>query len=204
MDKSKKIVTGLIVATLFVGIGIGLFVARSGAMTASADNSENSNKVDGEELEALYQASFGRSVDEDGIKSHLGKDIKQVLRDINNSDERRYYAALFKSIKTYEQAIRAPGVLSDDDKNIFLNNINSALATLVAWVETLPEQNICKGVVGAEQARQAIQEAFARMSPKAQEVAKKGIFRALDNLGEPKNQRLPFLRCLVSPTPSVI
>ncbi|MEK9208710.1 MAG: hypothetical protein AAB910_01385, partial [Patescibacteria group bacterium] len=171
--------------------------------TVLADDNSSSSKVDQEDLEQIYQAAFGRSADEDGKKFHLGKDLKQVLHDINNSDERRYYAALFKSVKAYEQAVRAPGVMSEADKQIFLNNINTALATLIAWVETLPEQDICRGIVGAEEARQAIQAAFAKMSPAAQAAAKRGIFKALDAIGEPKDQRLPSLRCLTTPTPSL-
>lgn len=202
MYMSKKASIGMIVAVLFFGMGMGLIMAREAATMALADESDSS-KVDRDDLEQIYQAAFGRSPDDDGQRFHLGKDLKQVLRDINNSDERRYYAALFKSVKAYEQAVRAPGVLSDADKQIFLNNINTALATLIAWVETLPEQDICRGVVGAEEARQAIQQAFDRMSPAAQAIAKRGIFKALDNLGEPKDQRLPLLRCLATPTPSV-
>ena len=190
-------------AVLFIGVIAGLVIARDYSSTAQAEEEKSSGKVDHDTLEQIFQSAFGRPVDADGEKFHLGKDVKQVLRDINNSDEHRFYSALFKAVKAYEQAVRAPGTLSDADKQIFLNSINSALATLVAWVETLPEQNICRGVVGAEQARQAIQAAYERMSPEAQAVAKKGLFRALDNLGEPNNQKLPSLRCLVTPTPSV-
>ncbi|MEK7589010.1 MAG: hypothetical protein AAB479_00045 [Patescibacteria group bacterium] len=201
MYKSKKATIAMIVAVLVFGVAIGFSMARNTATMALADD-DNGSKVDREDLEEIYQAAFGRSPDDDGEKFHLGKDLKQVLHDINNSDERRYYAALFKSVKAYEQAVRAPGAVSDADKQIFLNNINSALATLIAWVETLPEQNICKGVVGAEEARQAIQAAFDRMSPAAQAVAQRGIFKALDSIGGPKDQRLPSLRCFVTPSPS--
>ena len=201
MYKSKKVSIVVIFTVLSIGIGMGLIMARNNAMTASAED-DGSSEVDGEDLEEIYQAAFGRSADDEGKRFHLGKDLKQVLHDINNSDERRYYSALFKSVKAYEQAVRAPGTVSDADKQLFLNNINTALATLIAWVETLPEQDICRGVVGAEEARAAIQAAFAKMSPAAQLVAQRGIFKALDAIGGPKDQRLPSLRCLATPTPS--
>jgi len=132
----------------------------------------------------------------------LGKDIKQVLRDINRSDEHRYYSALFKSVKAYEEAVRAPGDMSAEDKQRYLNHIDSALSTLLAWVATLPSQDICKGVVGAEEARQAIQDAYNRMSPEAKAVAEKGLFKALDKLGRPGDLPFPSHRCLVRSTPT--
>ena len=202
MYKSKKVSIFVIVAVLFLGMGMGLIMARSTAPTALAEDDGNSSKVDEEDVEEIFQAAFGRPADDEGKSFHVGKDLKQVLRDVNNSDEHRYYSALFKSVKAYEHAIRAPGTVSDADKELFLNNINSALATLIAWVETLPEQNICRGVVGAEEARQAIQAAYDKMSPTAQAAARQGIFKALDSIGGPREQHLPSLRCLTSPTPT--
>ncbi len=202
MYKSKQVSIFVIVAVLLFGMGMGLIMARSNAMTASAEDNGGSSKVDEEDVEEIFQAAFGRPADDEGKRFHVGKDLKQVLRDVNNSDEHRYYSALFKSVKAYEHAIRAPGTLSAADKEASLNNINTALATLIAWVETLPEQDICRGVVGSAEARTAIQAAFDRMSPAAQAVAKRGIFKALDSIGEPKDQRLSSLRCLRSPSPS--
>jgi len=207
MFKSKKSSAILISAVLLVGAAVGFLMARSYAPAAKANDEQNSSssKVDKNTLEELYQAAFGRPVDEEGIKFHLGKDLKQVLNDINNSNERRYYSALFKSVKAYEEAVRAPGDLSDADKKTYLDNIDSALSTLIAWVETLPEQSICKAVVGIEEARQAIQNTYDNMSPAAKLAAQKGIFNALSKLGSGKLKDLPLpaKRCLVTPSPLI-
>lgn len=194
-------------AVLFVGVVAGFAMARNYSPVAQAEEESTAGKADHDTLEQIYQAAFGRPVDEEGENFHRGKDVRQVLRDINNSDERRYYSALFKAVKAYEEAVRSPGDLSADDKQRYLNHIDKALSTLLAWVETLPSRDICKGVVGAEEARQAIHDAFNRMSPEAKAVAEKGLFRALENLGRPQDLPLPSHRCLVrpthSPTPSV-
>ena len=192
-------------AVLVVGVIAGFAMARDYSSIAqateeSAEKESTAGKADHDTLQQIFQAAFGRPVDEDGEKFHLGKDIKQVLRDINNSDERRYYSALFKSVKAYEEAVSAPGEMSADDKQRYLNHIDKALSTLLAWVETLPSQHICKGIVGAEEARQAIKEAYDKMSVEARAVAEKGLFRALENLGNPKDLPLPNHRCLVRPT----
>lgn len=189
-------------AVLFAGVVAGFAIARNYSSVAQAEEEQSDGKADHDTLEQIYQAAFGRPVDEDGERFHSGKDIKQVLRDINNSDERRYYSALFKAVKAYENAVRAPGDLSADDKQRYLNHIDKALSTLLAWVETLPSQDICKGVVGAEEARQAIKEAYDRMSTEAKAVAEKGLFKALENLGRPQDLPLPARRCLVRPTPT--
>ena len=190
-------------AVLFIGVVAGFAIARNSSSVAQAEEEKSSGKADHDTLEQIFQSAFGRPVDADGEKFHLGKDVKQVLRDINNSDEHRYYSALFKAVKSYEEAVRAPGDLSAEDKQRYLNHIDSALSTLLAWVATLPSQDICKGVVGAEEARQAINDAFNRMSPEAKLVAQKGLFKALENLGRPNDLQLPSHRCLVRPTPKV-
>lgn len=202
MFVSKKIVIIASIAVLTIGMVAGFFITNTQIGTAFArdDDDRNSSKVDEETLNSLYQAAFGRPIDESGRKFHLGKDLKQVLRDINNSDERRYYSALFKSVKAYEEAVRAPGDLSSADKQKYLDSIDSALSTLLAWVETLPEQDICKGVVGIIEARQAIQSAYDNMSPEAKAVAQKGIFKALSKI--PKDLPLPLRRCVASPSPT--
>ena len=211
MYKSNKAVVAMMCAVLFVGVVAGFAMARDSSPVVkaheennSSKDENNSGKADHDTLEQIYQSAFGRPVDEDGEKFHRGKNIKQVLRDINNSDEHRYYSALFKAVKAYEEAVRAPGDMSAEDKQRYLNNIDSALSTLLAWVATLPSQDICKGVVGAEEARQAIHDAYEKMSPEAKEVAKKGLFKALENLGRPHDLPLPSHRCLVRPTPTVV
>src|SRR3989338_7097151 len=114
MYKSRKFIAITMSAVLFVGVAVGFFMARNSSLAAKADD-EKSTKVDKDTLDQLYQAAFGRSVDEDGKKFHLGRDLKQVLHDINSSEDRRYYAPLFKSVKAYEGPVRAPGDLSAAD-----------------------------------------------------------------------------------------
>lgn len=206
MFESKKVIITLVCAVLFVGVVAGFSIARNLSPMAQADNKNrqsNYGQVDKATLEQLYLAAFGRPIDTDGLKFHLGKDLKQVLRDITNSNERKYYGALVMSVKSYEDAIRAPGTLSADDTAKYKAFINSALSTLIAWVETLPDQDICKSTAGITEARAAIQAAYDSMSPAAKAAAEKGIFNALEKIGGPKNFDLPLKRCSVTPTPSL-
>lgn len=213
MHISKKAAYLILVAVLFVGIVTGFFVARNHGSAALArgdnsrednnnDNDGNNNNIDRQTLNRLYEAAFGRPVDEEGLKFHSDENEDQVLDDINRSDEHRYYGALFKAVKAYEEAVRAPGNLSAADKQKYLDNINSALSTLLAWVETLPKQDICDGVVGIVEARQAIQDAYDHMSPAAKAAAEEGVFNALEHLGRPEDLPLPDLRCFTTPTPT--
>jgi hypothetical protein len=198
-----KIITALVIGgVLMVGVAVGSYISSGSIPFAFAD--DDNDGVDEETLEQLYFAAFGRPIDNEGKKFHLGKNLKQVLRDINSSQERRYYSALFKAVKAYEEAVRAPGDLSSADKQKYLDAIDLSLSTLLAWVETLPEQSICNGVIGIVEARQAIQSAYDGMSPTAKAVAQKGIFKALSKL--PKDLPLPLQRCLNTrtPTPSII
>lgn len=201
----KKVVIIAGIAILAVGVLIGFFITKSSSEKALAVS--GSSTVDRDTLEKLYQAVFGRPLDEDGAKFHIGRDLKIVLKDISDSHEHRYYAALFKAVKAYEEALRAPGTISDEDKKRYLDTIDSALATLIAWVETLPEKPICNSTIGPEQAREAIREAYERMNDRAKDSAEHGIFNALTRIGRPHTLPLPVKRCLtrildVSPSPT--
>ena len=198
MNISKKLSAVMIAIVLMVGMIAGIFIAQNntGSAHANVNNASSLFMVDKETLQELYSGFFGRPID-DGAKFHIGKDLKRVLHDLNNSQERQYYAALFKAVKSYEEAVRAPGILTDEDKKRYLDAIDSALATLLAWVQTLPEQAICKSIVGPEQAREAIKAAYEKMSPRAKEAAEHGIFNALNKIGPPHVLPLPGKRCLV-------
>ena len=198
---SKSLISLVIVGVLMVGVAIGSYISSGTTPFAMADENDDGQSVDRETLEDLYFAIFGRPLDE-GANFHIGKKLRQVLRDINKSDERSYYSALFQAVKAYEDAVRAPGDLSTEDKQTYLDAIDSALATLIAWVETLPEQDICDGTVGPEHAREVIQRNYDRLSDKAKEKAEYGLFNALSRVGNPNKLRLPKHRCLNPSTPT--
>jgi len=180
-----------------VGVALGAFLTSGSVpfVRAGEVDPATSTKVDPATLDKLYDAAFGRPADSAGKSFHVGRDLSQVLHDINNSEEKRYYSALFKAVKAYEEAVRAPGTLTSEEKERYLKYIDSALATLLAWVETLPEQDICDGAVGIIEAREAIQSAYDKMSPAAKLAAQKGVFKALETL--PKDLPVPSGRCQI-------
>lgn len=185
---------------IVIGLVVGFLIAHNTNDKAFA---ETTNTVDQTTLEGLYQAAFGRPLD-DEAGFHIGRDLNMVLRDINSSPEKRYYSALFKSVKAYEEAVRAPGQLSTEDKARYLETIDSALATLIAWVETLPERPICDGIVRPEEAKQAILEAYQSISSNAARVAAdKGMFGSGGggHIGAPSGLILPDSRCFSTPKP---
>ena len=194
----------MIIAFIGIGLMTGFLLSNNYIGRASADSSTSTNSgddtVDRATLEQLYLGFFGRTPDQTGLTFHVGRKLKDVLRDFNNSEEHRYYAALFKSVKAYEEAVRAPGDLSADDQHKYLDAIDSYLATLLASVATLPEQPICHGTTGIIEARQAIQDAYDNMSPTAKVAARKGMFKALNKL--PKDLSLPIKRCFPTVTPN--
>ncbi|MDP3792515.1 MAG: hypothetical protein Q8Q89_02175 [bacterium] len=185
---------------IVIGLAGGFVIAHNTNNKAFA---ETANIVDQPTLEGLYKAAFGRPLD-DEAGFHIGRDLNMVLRDINNSPEKRYYSALFKAVKSYEEAIRAPGQISAEDKARYLETIDSALAILIAWVETLPERPICDGIVRPEEAKEAILEAYQGMaSNTARVAADKGVFGSGGggHVGAPSSLRLPDSRCFATPKP---
>ena len=199
MNFRKNIaVYSIIISLAFFGV-LGWSLALNRGQANAEEKNEN---VDGETLDELYDAVFHRPADDSGKAFHLGRKLKDVLKDFRNSDEMRYYGALFKAVKSYEEAQRAPGTLSDTEKQSYLNLIDSALSNLLAWVATLPDQDACKYTVGAVEAREAIQAAYDRMSPAAKAAAEKGIFNALKQLGKPRSLSV-HPKCLrTSPSPT--
>ncbi|MBI2674412.1 MAG: hypothetical protein HYX22_01610 [Candidatus Yanofskybacteria bacterium] len=196
MNISKKIVAVGVVSVLSFGMLVGFLVSR-GPTTVFADNDAT---VDSDTLDSLYDAVFHRPADLQGRGFHLGRRLKDVLRDFRNSQEMRYYGALFKAVKSYEEAQRAPGTLTEEEKQNHLDLIDSALSNLLAWVSTLPDQDACQATVGAVEARNAIQAAYDNMSPEAKAAAEKGIFNALKHLGKPRLLKAES-KC-VTPTPT--
>ncbi len=208
MNISRKSAVIMVTTVLVVGMAVGFFVSRASIGIIYAQNNYNNDgeidNVDEGELDDLYEAAFHRPADAEGKRFHLGRNLKDVLRDFNNSPEMRYYGALFKAVKAYEEAVRAPGILTAAEKQSYLDLIDSALSNLLAWVATLPDQDICKATVGVTEAREAIQAAYDNMSPAAKAAAEKGIFNALKQLGKPKSLAI-YPKCLrpsVSPTPT--
>lgn len=186
----------MITLAVFGLMGWSLALNRGGEVKA-----ESNTAVDGNTLDTLYDAVFHRPADEEGRKFHLGRELKDVLKDFKNSQEQRYYGALFKAVKAYEEAQRAPGTLTDAEKQSYLDLIDSALSNLLAWVSTLPDRDACKATVGAIEARDAIQAAYDGMSPAAKAAAEKGIFNALKQLGKPRLLAV-HPKCLRTTTPS--
>jgi hypothetical protein len=197
-EKKNKRVYFIVVALAVFGL-LGWLLALNRGVEVKA---KSGIPVDEETLRMLYETVFHRPVDVGGRGFHLGRDLKDVLRDFMNSDEMRYYGALFKAVKAYEEAQRAPGTLTEAEKQSYLNLIDSALSNLLAWVSTLPDQEPCAAVIGVIEAREAIQAAYDNMSPAAKAAAEKGIFNALKQLGKPKLITV-YPKCLRTPTPSV-
>lgn len=162
---------------------------------------ESETTVDNDTLDALYDAVFHRPADAGGRGFHLGRNLKDVLKDFRNSTEMRYYGALFKAVKSYEEAQRAPGALTAEEKQSYLDLIDSALSNLLSWVATLPDQDACRATVGVVEAREAIQAAYDNMSPAAKAAAEKGVFNALKQLGKPRLLKV-HPKCLRTVTPS--
>lgn len=177
---------------------LGWSLALTGGQSAAAQG--DGEKVDSELLESLYDAVFHRPSDSDGRRFHLGRSIRDVLRDFRNAPEQRYYGALFKAVKSYEEAQRAPGNLTEEEKQSHLDLIDSALSNLLAWVGTLPDKNPCEAVISSEEAREAIKEAYDRLDNEGKDHAKFGLLNALRRLGAPDSIRV-YRRC-VSPSPS--
>ena len=182
---------------------VGWSLALKSSSPASANNEEgDNNRISDEALDELYEAVFHRPADAGGKNFYRGKSLKQILKDFRNSDEQRYYGALFKAVKAYEEAQRAPGTLSAVEKQSYLTLIDSALANLNAWIATLPDQEACKAITGPDDARAAIQAVYDRLSAAGKLNAEHGLLNALQKIGRPLGITL-HPKCLRrSPTPT--
>ncbi|MEX0870040.1 MAG: hypothetical protein WDZ39_01265 [Candidatus Spechtbacterales bacterium] len=164
----------MLVVGLIAGIGLGA--------SMSAATAQEETTVDESLLEKLYSLAFHRPMDNEAVPAHAGKALDTVLNDIVNSEEHSAYTGLYTATKAYEEARRAPGELSQEDHDAYLDLIDSALATVAAWSDTLPEQALENRVLGPEEARNAIQAAYDTMDETAQEAARGGLFRSLDTI----------------------
>ena len=111
---------------------------------------------------------------------------------------------MFKAVKSYEEAQRAPGTLTEEEKQSYLDLIDSALSNLLAWVATLPDQDPCDATIGAEKARESISEAYERLNAAGKTSAERGLLNAFRKIGAPDKIKihLKCLRASVSPSPS--
>jgi hypothetical protein len=188
----------IILAIVMLGAGLLAGTIIGAKSSVFADTSE---PVDSVTLDLLYSAVFHRPADIAGKNFHLGRDIKLVLRDFNNSPESTYYGALYESVKAYEEAQRAPGTLSDSEKQSYLDLIDSAMSNLVAWVGTLPDQDPCNATIGPLQARTAVQNAYDQLASAGKTSAEFGLLNASRRIGPPSSISV-FSKCAVTPTPS--
>lgn len=188
----------------FLVIGLVLFGALGWAIALSHGGSARAGEgTDDTTIDLLYDTVFHRPADTEGKKFYRGMDIKSILTAFKGSHEMRYYGALFKAVKSYEEAQRTPGTLTAEEKQSYLDLIDSSLATLLAWVETLPDQEPCKATIGPEQAREAIQRAYERLEASGKTGdAEHGLFNALRRIGPPNEIKI-HPRCL-RPTPTAI
>lgn len=204
MNFKKNIVvySVLIGLAVFGAVGWSLALKNADRANANEGNSSNDATADDETLDALYNAVFHRPADVSGKAFYHGRKIKDILRDFMNSDEQRYYGALFKAVKAYEEAQRAPGTLTAEEQRSYLSLIDSALANLNAWIATLPDQEACKAITGPEDARVAIQAVYDRLNAAGKSNAEHGLLNALQKIGRPLGITIhpKCIRASVTPT----
>ncbi len=184
---SKKLLYFVFAAFAGIGLLAGMILGGSFGKTARADEA---CIVDEPTLTEIYESVFHRPLDA-GAQNHVGKDLNTVLNTIQASEEHAQYAGLFKAMKAYEEAKRTPGEISETEREEYKDIINSALSTISEWADTLPEQAEEDAVIGPEQARNAIQNAYQNMNTTAQENAQFGLFNALERIGSPSELSLP-------------
>jgi len=194
--KSKEVIAAIAVLGIGILTGFVFGVNKSNVMAQTSGI-----VVDGATLDVLYDAIFHRPADASGRNFHLGRNLRIVLNDFNNSEEMIYYGALFKAVKSYEESQRAPGSLSEAEKQSHLDLIDSALSNLVSWVSTLPDQDPCRATVGPEQARTAVQNAYQRLSAAGKTNAENGLLNASRRIGPPSGISV-YQKCLLAPTPT--
>ncbi len=174
---------------VFAGIGLLAGLTISGSFGESA-KAENSCTVDEEILTELYESIFHRSLDANAL-GHVGQDVNTLLESIQASEEHMQYTGLFKAMKALEEAKRLPGDLAEEEEEQYKDIIDSALSTVGSWADTLTEQAEEDAVIGPEQARNAIQNAYNNMNATAQQHAKFGLFNALEQIGPPSDLPIP-------------
>lgn len=199
--KNRFVYLGVVALAVFGAIGWSLAIGNS-----RQANADSTSSVDKTTLQELYDAIFHRPADAGGLSFYTGKDLKTILHDFRNSDEQKHYGALFMAVKAYEEAQRAPGTLSDAEKQVYLDLIDSALADLNAWIATLPDQDPCKATIGILNARMHVQENYDRLNAAGKTKANFGLLNALKHIGNPGDidaEDHDISRRCTSPSPSV-
>ncbi len=169
------------------GILVGATLSGSFGKLARA---ENTCALDESTLEKIYTSVFHRSLDANAY-GYVGENLDTVLDALDSSEEHIQYTGLFKAMKAYEEAKRTGQQMTEEEKGQYEDIIDSALSTVSAWADTLPEQAEEDAVVGPEQAREAIQTAYNNMNGVAQAAAEYGLFQAQEQIGSPGNLSLP-------------
>lgn len=189
ISKLNAIFAGLFVFVL--GLFVSMFFAGGNVQTA---NAQAACIVDQAILAKLYNAVFHRPLDA-GASFHLGKPLDVVLDNLAKSQEHMAYSGLFEAVKVLEEAGRNPNGLSDADRELYKDIIDSALSNILAWsTDVLPRQNIENRVLGVEEAKSVIQNVYdSILNATAREKAQFGLFNALERIGQPRDLPTPSL-----------
>ncbi len=143
-----------------------------------------------ENVENLYQAIFHRDMDTDA-EDYIGHQFSFVVQQMQQSQEQTKYNALYKSMKSLEEAQREPGEISEENQQIYKDYIDQSAAIINEWAKTLPEQASEDKVIGPEQAREAIQNAYQNMNQIAQQACEQGLLQAQRQIGKPSDLPTP-------------
>ncbi len=183
-SKPKTLIAVALIFGMFGGFLLGS--SMHGA------NAQNEVTVDEDLLEKLYDLAFHRPLDDEALDAHDDKVLDTVLDDMIASEEHQAYDGVYTAVKAYEEAKRAPGDMSSSDEDAYLDIVDSSLSHVGAWSDTLPEQELENRVIGPETARSTIQDVYDNvLNDTAKNAAEKGLFKALDSIGQPSNLPLP-------------
>jgi len=143
-----------------------------------------------EQLTKIYDGIFHRPLDANSL-GYVNYGLDFVLDELSGAQEHTMYSGLFSATKALENARREPGDIGTNDENDYIDIVDSAFSHINEWAKTLPEQAKADAVVGPEQARNAIQEAYRNMNATAQQAAEYGFFQAQKRIGQPSDLPTP-------------
>jgi len=187
---NKRISLSLVVV-FGIGFLIGGFLLGTVSMYKNPiASAQNTCQVNQEQLTKIYDGIFHRPLDA-GALSYVNHGLDFVLDQLSDSQEHIMYSGAFNAIKALENARREPGDITTNDKDDYVDIIDSALSHVDEWAKTLPEQAKADAVIGPEQARNAIQTAYNNMNATAQAAAEYGLFQAQERIGQPSNLPIP-------------
>jgi len=195
MNKKMILFNKKISSSLAIVLGIGLLLGGfllGVALTYKNQvaSAQNSCTITEAQLTKIYNAVFHRPLDA-GAFFWVDHDLDFVLNGLSGSQEHTMYSGLFAATKALENARREPGNVTANDEDDYIDIVDSALSHIDEWAKTLPEQAREDAVVGPEQARNAIQEAYNNMNATAQQAAEYGLFQALERIGKPSDLPAP-------------